>query len=1001
MKPLLTSAFVAAAAFGGLFSCISSVSAQQWVVQRCAPVANWAGVASSDDGTKLVAVAGGGGIYISSDSGIHWSLTSAPVNNWSCVASSTDGANLVAAAAVGGIYTSSDSGTNWTMTSASLTSSWAAIASSADGTKLVAVGGISDGIYTSSDSGATWTEQASTYETANWSAVASSADGTHLVASTLLTGGIGIIEDDEDIGNNLNAVFVSSDSGLTWPASSETITGGFTSIASSADGTKIVASPARGCILVSADSGEDWNVCNTPIALWSAVACSADGAKLLAAGPGVFLEPSALITSSDSGASWTQLDTPWENWTGVASSAGGTKLVAVASQGVICTLNTMIPSGSLQVTITPAKALAAGAQWAVDGGAPNGSGATLNLLQGEHTISFTPVPGWSPPADSPVIIEGGMTNNVGGVYKILPAETAVLTVQINGRGSVSPDYNGAALRLGHDYSVTATAGSGFKFLNWMAAGSAGTNATLPFQMASNLQLTATFLDVQPPSVVITTRTGAGSNLISAISGTAHDNVGVAAVWCQVGNGGWTPATTANQYTNWTANLMLSEGRNIIQAYAEDAVGNRSATNSVTLEETSGGFAPESITGTILQLASSNDTILMSFGGSTFSRVNGGVGTYTYTLQDPNTGFLAAVFTAPPTTVSNDSDVVSLLLSFTNGSSGIWGDQNSNSGSFTLSEASSTAPVSLSGLTLQGTNGTTNLYQFANGYGDGIFTATDTFGDSSGTYTFAQYSPVAGLVQAIVTDGVEVNTTNYMLLNFLTGSNSYFAESDTMAGATVDAGTFSVTGTPATQDYTGPVTLAGLTGAVTEVRSNGQRESFAISFNASTVGSFSAADNVDSGVGTYTFTRTGPNTALYQPLALAHSPQADTNGLTLFSFTAAHSATFTNAGAHGTISLSETANLVPLSLAGRRIDFQDGKTYSFGYGTFTNNAGGSGTCTYAPYGPQMAILVLNFYDAQDPATVNFMELWFSTAQGGTARLTDGSGNSLKTGTFTLR
>lgn len=936
-----------------------------------------------------MAVAGGGGIYISSDSGIHWSLTSAPVNNWSCVASSTDGANLVAAAAVGGIYTSSDSGTNWTMTSASLTSSWAAIASSADGTKLVAVGGISDGIYTSSDSGTNWTEQAGASEAANWAAVASSANGSNLVASTLL-----IVPTVEDVGYGLGSIFVSSDAGVTWAASSEIVTFGFSSIASSADGTKLVASPQRGYIGISPDSGEDWNVCNTPIALWSAVACSADGAKLLAAGPGLF-------TSSDSGATWTQGVAPSADWTGVASSAGGTKLVAVASQGVICTLNTMIPSGSLQVTITPAKALAAGAQWAVDGGAPNGSGATLNLLQGEHTISFTPVPGWSPPADSPVIIEGGMTNNVGGVYKILPADTAVLTVQINGRGSVSPDYNGAALRLSHDYSVTAIEAPGFKFLNWMAAGSAGTNATLHFQMASNLQLTATFLDVQPPSVVITTRTGAGCNLISAISGTAHDNVGVAAVWCQVGNGGWTLATTADQYTNWTANLMLSEGRNIIQAYAEDAVGNRSATNSVTLEETSVGFAPESITGTILQLASSNETILMSFGGSTFSRVNGGVGTYTYNLQDPNTGFVAAVFTAPPTTVSNDSDGVSLLLSFTNGSSGIWSDQNSNSGSFTLSEASSTAPVSLSGLTLQGTNGGTNLYQFTDGYGDGIFTATDTLGDSSGTYTFAQYSPVAGLVQAIVTDGVEVNTTNYMLLNFLTGSNSYFAESDTVAGATVDAGTFSVTGTPATQDYTGPVTLAGLTGAVTEVRLNGQRESFAISFNASTVGSFSAADNVDSGVGTYTFTRTGPNTALYQPLALAHSPQADTNGLTLFSFTAAHSATFTNAGAHGTISLSETANLVPLSLAGRRIDFQDGKTYSFGYGTFTNNAGGSGTCTYAPYGPQMAIVVLNFYDAQDAATVNFMELWFSTAQGGTARLTDRSGNSLKTGTFTLK
>ena len=135
----------------------------------------WQSVASSADGTKLVAVEGGGQIYTSTDSGATWTPRDSS-RMWWAVASSADGTKLVAVVQGGQIYTSTDSGTNWTPRDSSRI--WISVASSADGTKLVAV--VNGGqIYTSTDSGATWTPRDSSR---SWYSVVSSADGTKLVA---------------------------------------------------------------------------------------------------------------------------------------------------------------------------------------------------------------------------------------------------------------------------------------------------------------------------------------------------------------------------------------------------------------------------------------------------------------------------------------------------------------------------------------------------------------------------------------------------------------------------------------------------------------------------------------------------------------------------------------------------------------------------------------------------------------------------------------------------
>jgi len=208
-------------------------------------------VASSSDGAKLVAAAGDllniDYVYTSVDSGATWTQTGT-AQAWTSVASSADGTKLVAASEGGGIYTSVDSGATWTQTGTA--QAWTSVASSADGTKLVAgftlptrtsSGYLPAGGYlcTSADSGAAWTQ---TGPDVGWMSVASSADGSKLVAA-----GAGAFTDPDGIsGYSDDYLYMSTDSGVTWNQTA--IQDGWRAVASSADGTKLVAAVYFGYI---------------------------------------------------------------------------------------------------------------------------------------------------------------------------------------------------------------------------------------------------------------------------------------------------------------------------------------------------------------------------------------------------------------------------------------------------------------------------------------------------------------------------------------------------------------------------------------------------------------------------------------------------------------------------------------------------------------------------------------------------------------------------------
>jgi hypothetical protein len=295
----------------------SSLAKSYWMLSGASTALNWRSIASSSDGSHLVAVAGGnGGIYTSIDSGLTWSGPYGGISgggDWRAVASSADGTKLPAALynLAGGIFT--NSGTTWTSVGGTggTSANWISIASSADGTKLVAVvnGG---GIYTSSNSGSSWTQRTSGLPgSANWTSVASSSDGTQLAAA----GGSGI--------------YVSSSSGASWSSSSG---GSWSSIASSVDGSKLVA-VVNGGGLYTFISGGSWTQRTTGLPsnpAWSSVASSADGSKLAAA-----VSNGGIYISSNFGVTWTQqTNAPTKNWSSIVSSADGSKLAAAVNSAL-------------------------------------------------------------------------------------------------------------------------------------------------------------------------------------------------------------------------------------------------------------------------------------------------------------------------------------------------------------------------------------------------------------------------------------------------------------------------------------------------------------------------------------------------------------------------------------------------------------------------------------------------------------------------------------------
>jgi uncharacterized delta-60 repeat protein len=425
---------------------------------------HWSAVASSADGTKLVgliyyAYLGFGNpppstlVQTSSDSGVEWVTQNNDTIFWWSVASSADGTKLVAGSASGYLYISTDSGRTWSKGETQET--WYSVASSADGNKLVAAT-TSGKIYTSIDSGKTWFERngenrfQSSYGQGH-TYVASSADGTKLVAVVL--GG---------------SVYTSVNSGTNWTARSTVGSRPWQSVASSADGTKLVAVDAGtfptyyGQIYTSVDSGTNWIA--RPAAgsrQWKSVASSADGSRLVAVA-----NRTQIYTSVNSGETWTAWDSE-RGWGAVASSADGTKLVATVPNGHIYTadmsfLQQVVLNGAgsqvvfkFAQNISPGPASDAGQIVTFLVSNNNNSLFTVQpAISSTGTLTYTPAVGQTGTATVTVQAKDNGVGTTGG-SDTSAAQTFTITV----RASVNVSAGDSTTRTLNNQTLANTSGS--------------------------------------------------------------------------------------------------------------------------------------------------------------------------------------------------------------------------------------------------------------------------------------------------------------------------------------------------------------------------------------------------------------------------------------------------------------------------------------------------------------------------------------------------------------
>ena len=181
---------------------------------------------------------------------------------------------------------------------------------------------------------APWNLRFQTTNMVYWARAAMSADGSRAFA----------------LGNaspNAASTFYSStNSGHDWTGRAIPFAI-WTGLAASSKGERLVATASTGQIFVSTNSGNDWIGCsNVPAFYWASVAASADGSHLLAGSvaiepyiydpsqswpplPVVIRANGSLFTSTDFGVTWRSNNLPvTPAWSAVTSSADGSRLVA-------------------------------------------------------------------------------------------------------------------------------------------------------------------------------------------------------------------------------------------------------------------------------------------------------------------------------------------------------------------------------------------------------------------------------------------------------------------------------------------------------------------------------------------------------------------------------------------------------------------------------------------------------------------------------------------------
>jgi prepilin-type N-terminal cleavage/methylation domain-containing protein len=288
----------------------------------------------------------------------------------------------------------------------------------------------------------TWNQRSIAGAPSGWgiNSIATSSDGTKLVAT---------------IGSKL---YTSSNSGSTW---TERITapGGYAwaKVASSADGTRLYVSEAGdedhygGSFWTSGDSGATWTQ-RTSIPYGNATmsfAVSSDGSRIIASYTGVY-GPLDVYTSTNYGVNWTQQPSVGQNYrAGVTISADGTKMTVANRDYANSYIYTSSNSGSSWTQRTSAGAR----NWSSIASSSDGTKLIAGEDQGPLFTSSDSGATWTQRSGTPVGYRAPIASSSDGTKLITAVSTSSST---------------STMYLSLDSGVTWAAQSGPGLQNWVA-----------------------------------------------------------------------------------------------------------------------------------------------------------------------------------------------------------------------------------------------------------------------------------------------------------------------------------------------------------------------------------------------------------------------------------------------------------------------------------------------------------------------------------------------------
>ncbi len=182
-------------------------------------------------------------------------------------------------------------------------------------------------------------------------------------------------------------------------------------------------------------------------------------------------------------------------------------------------------------------------------------------------------------------MSGDMSKIVSRTFFYKVPALFLLTNAGNGTGTITsaatipgdtPPANGAMLNLGEAYRVTAHPGDLSLFTGWSVSTATGQTHTpsLSFIMQSNLEITATFIEI-PPITTITSPTPNQRTANPVFSGMAYGHFPISNVWCSLGqtNGVATLIPATGDRVDWSIDLPPVPGSNVLTAYCEDVNSN--------------------------------------------------------------------------------------------------------------------------------------------------------------------------------------------------------------------------------------------------------------------------------------------------------------------------------------------------------------------------------------------------------------------------------------------